>query len=112
MAGYERYTARPRLFWEGENGANLYATAGFMTEKREGGTLAGQTTPDGNPFPQTQDSERFDGGVIANGPLTETLSWAVRASAMVQNHDKRFGEVFDDDQHGVCQDSCRVNLIN
>jgi len=99
MAGYERYTARPRLFWEGENGANVYATAGFMTEKREGGTLAGQTTPDGNPFPQTQDSERFDGGVIANGPLTETLSWAVRASAMVQNHDKRFGEVFDDDQH-------------
>jgi outer membrane receptor for ferrienterochelin and colicin len=99
MAGYERYTARPRLFWEGDSGANIYATVGFMTEKRNGGTLLGQTTPDGNPFPQTQDSERFDGGLIANVPLTDTLSWAVRASAMVQNHDKRFGSVLDDDQH-------------
>ena len=50
MAGYERFTARPRLFWDGENGASLYATAGFMTEKREGGTRTGQTVPDGSTF--------------------------------------------------------------
>lgn len=99
MAGYERFTARPRLFWEGENGANLYATAGFMTEKREGGTTVGQTTPDGNPFVQTQDSERFDSGMIANGPLGDTLDWTLRGSAMLQNHDKQFGEVLDNDRH-------------
>ena len=107
MAGYERFTARPRLFWDGENGASIYATAGFMTEKREGGTRAGtragiragQTLPDGINFVQNQDSERFDGGIIANGPLGEVLSWNVRGSAMVQNHKKRFGDVLDDDRH-------------
>jgi outer membrane receptor for ferrienterochelin and colicins len=99
MAGYERFTARPRLFWEGENGANVYATAGFMTEKREGGTRAGQTTPDDRPFQQTQDSERFDGGLIASGSLAETLEWTIRGSAMVQNHDKLFGDIADKDSH-------------
>ena len=99
MAGYERVTARPRLFWTGENGASVYATAGFMTEKREGGTLAGQTLPDGSTFAQNQDSERFDAGIVANGPLGEILSWNIRGSAMLQNHDKQFGAVLDDDRH-------------
>jgi outer membrane receptor for ferrienterochelin and colicins len=99
MAGYERFTARPRLFWDGENGASLYATAGFMTEKREGGTRKGQTVPDGNTFVQNQDSERFDAGLIANGPLGDVLSWNARGSVMVQSHNKQFGDVFDDDRH-------------
>ncbi|AGH44684.1 TonB-dependent receptor, plug [Paraglaciecola psychrophila 170] len=99
MAGYERYTARPRLFWQGKNGTNVYATVGFMTENRDGGTREGQTTPDGNSFAQTQDSERFDGGFIANGPLGATLDWNFRGSAMAQNHNKRFGEVLEEDRH-------------
>ncbi len=99
MAGYERYTARPRLFWQGESGANVYATLGVMTENRQGGTMPGQTTPDGKPFTQTQDSERLDGGFIANVPLGATLDWNLRGSAMAQNHNKRFGEVFEEDSH-------------
>ncbi|MBB1382543.1 TonB-dependent receptor plug domain-containing protein, partial [Shewanella sp. SR41-2] len=39
LAGYERYTVRPRLFWEGQEGQTLYVTSGFMTEQRTGGTL-------------------------------------------------------------------------
>ncbi|GAB56814.1 iron complex outermembrane recepter protein [Glaciecola punicea ACAM 611] len=99
MAGYERYTARPRLFWDGENGASIYATAGFMTENRKGGTRARQTLPDGSTFVHNQDSERFDAGLIANTPLGDVLSLNLRASAMLQNHDKRFGDVLDDDSH-------------
>ncbi|MDP5132756.1 MAG: TonB-dependent receptor [Paraglaciecola sp.] len=99
LAGYERFTARPRVFWQGENGANLYATAGFMTEERQGGTISGRTTPDGNAFVQNQDSERFDAGMIANVPLSEALDWSLRSSAMVQNHNKQFGEVVDEDRH-------------
>ncbi len=99
MAGYERFTARPRLFWDSENGASLYATAGFMTEKREGGTRVGQTVPDGSTFKQNQDSERFDAGLIANVPLGDLLSWKARGSAMVQTHNKQFGDVLDDDRH-------------
>jgi outer membrane receptor for ferrienterochelin and colicins len=99
MAGYERFTARPRLFWDGEDGTSVYATAGFMTEKRQGGTKLGQAVPDGSTFVQNQDSERFDAGLIANGPLGKTLSWNLRGSAMLQNHNKRFGDVLDDDRH-------------
>ncbi|MDO6694601.1 TonB-dependent receptor [Aliiglaciecola sp. 3_MG-2023] len=99
MAGYERYTARPRLFWEGESGATLYATVGYMTENRQGGTLEGYTLPDGGFFQQTQDSERIDSGIIATGPLGDVLTWNVRGSAMVQNHDKQFAEDIDEDRH-------------
>ena len=99
IAGYERFTARPRLFWDSENGTSVYATAGFMTEKRQGGTRVGQTLADGSTFVQNQDSERFDGGIIANGPLGKDLSWNLRGSAMLQNHNKRFGDVLDDDRH-------------
>jgi len=99
MAGYERYTARPRLFWEDADGTKVYATVGFMSENRQGGTRLGQTTPDGLFFLQDQDSQRIDSGLIAKGALAQTLSWTARASAMVQEHEKRFGDVFDKDQH-------------
>ena len=52
LPGYERYTVRPRLFWEGENGETLYLTAGHMTENRRGGTLPGNTVADGTEFIQ------------------------------------------------------------
>ena len=56
MAGYERGSVRPRFYWQGDNGANLYVTLGAMTEQRNGGTLGEATVPDGNEFPQTQDT--------------------------------------------------------
>src|SRR3546814_2132129 len=52
LAGYRRWTVRPRLFWKGASGAKVYLTAGAMTEQREGGTLPGRTAPDGQPFVQ------------------------------------------------------------
>ena len=64
MPGYERWTARPRLFWQGDDGAEVYATLGYMTEQREGGTREGRTVPDGSFFPQNQDTTRLDGGLI------------------------------------------------
>ena len=99
MPSYERWTARPRLFWQGESGAEVYATLGFMTEEREGGTRDGFTVPDGTFFPQDQDTLRYDGGFIADIPLTENLEGQVRASGMVQEHDHRFGALLEEDQH-------------
>jgi outer membrane receptor protein involved in Fe transport len=98
LASYQRYTARPRLFWVGADGARVHGTLGFMTEEREGGTLPGQTVPDGNPFPQNQDTTRIDGGFIAEIPFVAGYSWNARGSAMVQDHDHRFGAVIEDDQ--------------
>lgn len=99
MPGHERWTARPRLFWEGDSGASLYAALGFMTEQREGGTLPGRTVPDGTPFPQDQDSQRLDGGFISETPLQDGLTLNVRGSAMVQNHEHRYGATLEDDSH-------------
>ncbi|MEE2920661.1 MAG: TonB-dependent receptor [Pseudomonadota bacterium] len=99
LPGNERWTARPRLVWEGANGASVYATLGFMTEQRSGGTLPGRTVPDGTEFPQDQDSTRLDGGFIADTPLTETLTLNVRGSAMQQDHEHRFGASIEEDRH-------------
>lgn len=99
MPGYDRWTARPRVFWEGASGANAYFTLGLMEEQRVGGTLAGRTVSDGSAFPQNQDTSRIDAGLIAEIPLNDRLTGHVRASGMVQDHDHRFGTVLEEDRH-------------
>jgi outer membrane receptor for ferrienterochelin and colicins len=99
LAGYERYTARPRLYWQGDNGQTLYTTVGLMSESRDGGTMPEGTVSDGNPFAQTQDSERLDGGLIFTMPVFNQLTLNTRASAMSQQHEHGFGLVLEDDQH-------------
>jgi len=99
MAGYKRATVRPRLYWDGENGSNLYVTLGATTEERNGGTLEGATVPDGNPFPQDQDTLRTDVGFIYDQPIGDVLNINVRGSAMKQDHEHVFGAVIEDDTH-------------
>jgi iron complex outermembrane receptor protein len=98
---YERLAARPRLFWEGGNGASAYLTAGAMTEKRVGGTLQGRTTPDGRPFRQAQDTDRLDGGLVAEFPVEGVGRLHVRASGMTQEHRHVFGDVVERDRHST-----------
>ncbi|WP_250884241.1 TonB-dependent receptor [Glaciecola sp. XM2] len=99
MAGYERLTARPRLFFNGENGETLYATVGVMSEQRTGGTRSALTLPSGAPFAQNQDTQRVDAGLVFNRPVKDTLNLNVRASAMVQDHDHLFGTLEENDTH-------------
>lgn len=97
MARYERWTARPRLFWNGPDGATVYITAGAMTEQRDGGTLPGRIAPDGQPFPQALDTRRFDAGLVAEVPL-EPGTLHIRASGMTQSDDRRFGDTIEDNR--------------
>lgn len=99
MPGYERWTIRPRLFWEGENGANAFITVGAMNEERVGGTLPGRLMPDGQPFPNSQDSTRYDVGAVGELPVGEFGTVHLRASAMKQDHKHIFGAVTEDDAH-------------
>jgi iron complex outermembrane receptor protein len=101
IPGYERWTIRPRLFWEGDGGASAFITVGAMTEERRGGTLPGRTTPDGRPFPQAQDTERFDAGLVAQMPVEGLGTVHLRASGMSQDHRHLFGDVVEDDRHGT-----------
>jgi iron complex outermembrane receptor protein len=98
---YERWTARPRLFWEGANGASAFVTAGATTEDRQGGTLPGRTTPDGRPFPQAQSTDRFDAGLVAEFPVERLGTLHLRASGISQDHRHRFGDLVENDRHNT-----------
>jgi iron complex outermembrane receptor protein len=99
MAAFERVTARPRFTWEGDDGSRLYVTTGFMREDRAGGTLPGRTAPDGAPFVQAQDSERWDAGLVGSKPLGGDLRLALRASIMRQDNLRRFGATAESNRH-------------
>ncbi len=99
IPGYERWTIRPRLFWESGSGAKAYLTLGAMHEDRTGGTEPGRTTPDGLPFPQDQSTRRYDAGLVVEAPLAGIGTLHLRASATSQDHDHRFGTLLEQDQH-------------
>ena len=99
MPQYNRWSVRPRLFWNGAEGTNLYLTVGAMNEDRQGGTLTGNLVPDGNPFSQNQDTDRLDGGFVLKHPISDQLTAQVRASAVQQDHDHRFGNLLEADDH-------------
>lgn len=101
IPGYERWTVRPRLFWEGATGATAFLTAGAMTESRQGGTLTGRSVPDGSAFAQTQQTDRFDGGLVASVPVEGLGTAHVRASGVTQKHRHRFGDGLEKDRHGT-----------
>jgi len=96
---YQRYTLRPRLFWESSSGANALLTFGAMSERRRGGNLRGRTVPDGTRFIQGLDTERVDGGLNLDVPLSGTMNLGVRASAMSVEHRHLFGNQIETDRH-------------
>jgi outer membrane receptor for ferrienterochelin and colicins len=101
VAAHDRWSVRPRLFWDGGGGRTAFLTVGGMTETREGGTLPGRTTPDGEPFPERLDTDRLDAGFRARLPAGGVGLVQLRASGMVQDHHHRFGAVEERDRHGT-----------
>lgn len=99
MAGYERGTVRPRLYWESDSGANLYMTIGFMKERRQAGTLDGEKLPDQSTYSLNQNTVRTDLGFVFDQSLGDTANINFRGSAMHQEHEHYFGSVFEEDKH-------------
>jgi iron complex outermembrane receptor protein len=99
LPGYRRWTVRPRLFWEGAEGARAYLTVGALGEQRRGGTLPGRAVADGLPFTQEQRSRRLDAGLNAEAPVGGIGTVFLRASGVTQAHRHRFGEVVERDRH-------------
>lgn len=99
IAGYHRWSLRPRLFWDGADGARLFVTAGTMTEQRDGGTMPGRTAPDDVPYAQSLHSQRYDVGLNAQIPIESVGTFYLRASGVTQAHRQIFGAVMEDDRH-------------
>lgn len=98
MAQYDRWTVRPRLFWDRGDGANALITLGAMDEKRRGGTMPGRTVPDGTEFPLDQNSRRIDGGIVAELPVEGVGTAQFRASGTSQRHEHLYGPSREDDR--------------
>ena len=69
LAYHQRYTIRPRLWWQASQDQSLFLTAGFMDEDRRGGTMPGADLPDGEPFAESLRTRRFDMGAVSHWNL-------------------------------------------
>lgn len=91
LPGYTRVEIRPRLFWTGARGSTLYLTTGAVSEQRDGGTVAGASAPDGNPFRLGVDTRRADIGLVGTLPVGANATATLRASATEYWRQHRFG---------------------
>jgi outer membrane receptor for ferrienterochelin and colicins len=101
LPSYQRVVARPRLFWNDGAGRSLFLTVGGTAENREGGTLSGRATPAGTEYVEALDTRRLDAGLVARMLIGGERLLTVRASAMGQRHDHRFGAVAEQDRHAT-----------
>jgi outer membrane receptor for ferrienterochelin and colicins len=107
LAGYSRGVVRPRLFWSDGSGRSLFATAGAMWERRDGGTMPSSVLPaTGEPFLESLDTNRFDAGVMAQRPIRQRQVLTFRFSATRKRERHHIG---DDAEHDV-QDTLFTEL--
>jgi iron complex outermembrane receptor protein len=91
LGRYQRFTFRPRLFFNDETGRSLFVTAGVVDEVRGGGSLPGRTLPDDTVFVEALHTTRVDGGVVGRFPLNDGRILSGRISATEADHDRTFG---------------------
>lgn len=99
LPGYRRGVVRPRIFRDDGAGNRVLFTVGGLAEDREGGTLAGRTTPGGEEYREALETRRVDAGVVGRSLLGDARLLTVRASASRQRHEHRFGNRVEEDLH-------------
>jgi len=100
LAGYSRAVVRPRIFWDNHAGQSLFATSGITWERRRGGTTAGRVLAATNqPFTESLNTARVDGGVVAQALVAGQYVVMARASATRQRHHHELGETIEHDMH-------------
>jgi iron complex outermembrane receptor protein len=80
IAGYHRYTVRPRAWWNPGADQSLFVTAGVTQESREGGTLDGRVLPNGEPFADAVHTQRLDAGMVSHWRFGDGTSLDVKLS--------------------------------
>jgi len=90
LADTRRYTLRPRAWWQG-NDASLMLTAGAMDEVRRGGTMPGDSLPDGRVFPEELRTRRYDVGAVSHWSMADAQDLSGRYSYTSSDLDRTFG---------------------
>jgi iron complex outermembrane receptor protein len=93
---YQRYTMRPRMWWNAGQDHSLFLTAGFVDEVREGGTMPGAVLPDGLPFPESLRTYRFDLGAVSHWAIQDQQAVNGRVSLTSTRQESVFGNQYVD----------------
>jgi len=88
---YQRYTLRPRLWWNAGQDHSLFLTTGFVHEDREGGTMPRDVLPNGSPFPEALRTDRFDIGAVSHWAVENEGAINGRLSVSSNRQDSTFG---------------------
>ena len=99
LPAYARGVFRPRVFWDGGNGATFFATGGVTVEDREGGSMPGTLLPSGVAYPEALDTLRLDAGGMGQRLVAGRYVVTARASFTQQRHDHQFGDILERDRH-------------
>ena len=91
IAGFRRYTVRPRAWWNAGSDQSLFVTAGLTDEYRQGGTLFGRMLPSGGAFVEAMYTQRLDGGVVSHWRLDDGIVLDGHFSVTTTNLDRIFG---------------------
>ena len=91
LAGFRRYTVRPRVWWNQDPEHSLFLTAGLTDEYRDGGTLPGRVLPSGDPFAEALHTQRLDGGVVSHWLVGDGIAWDGHVSVTSSQLDRIFG---------------------
>jgi iron complex outermembrane receptor protein len=90
IAGYRRYSMRPRAYWKNAEGDSLLLTLGAMDETRDGGTMPGAVLPDGEPLRLHRNTQRFDAGAISQWTVSDAMRLSGRYSLSSTRLDQEF----------------------
>ncbi|MGB8328243.1 MAG: TonB-dependent receptor [Steroidobacteraceae bacterium] len=91
LAGYRRFTLRPRLWWHGGGDRSLLLTAGIVDEIRTGGTLPGRALADGSAFIEALRTRRLDAGAVSHWAFDSGTTFGGRLSLSSVRLDRAFG---------------------
>lgn len=86
-----RWSIRPRFNAVDQRGRSLFVTAGYGYDDRSGGTLEGESAPDGFPFREGLRSDRADIGATGQIPLKNGGKVATRFAVSTNGRTREFG---------------------
>ena len=90
LAGFHRFTLRPRVWWDAGQSRSVLLTAGVVDETRDGGSLPGRVLPDGSSFLEALRTRRFDAGAVVHWALTDARSFTGRVAVTSTRFDRTF----------------------